>query len=85
MKTVILDVPGIGPAAAELLAEHSINTADDLAKASVEQVVAVPGFSVIRATRVIAAAAELLSSSGKPSADDKSGGEKKKGKKQQFS
>ncbi len=91
MERVIHDVPGIGPAAAKLLAEHSINTAADLATASIELVVAVPGFSQIRATRVIAAAAELLATAGKaaPLKDtdsqsgtaDKSAGKKSKGKK----
>jgi len=64
MKPVITDINGIGPAAAEALAEHRIRTVASLAKASVEKVNAVPGFSEARAVRVIAAAAELLAESG---------------------
>ena len=60
MKPAIIDIPGIGPAAAAALAEHSINTLTDLAKASVETVSAVPGFSEARAIKVIAAANALL-------------------------
>ncbi len=86
MDRVIHDVTGIGPAAAKLLAEYNINTAADLARASLEHVVAIPGFSTIRATRVIAAAAELLTSpvtasQKQPGATDKPDGRKNNGKK----
>ena len=64
MKPAIIDIPGIGPAAAEALAEHRIRGLASLARASVEKISAVPGFSEARAERVIAAAAELLAASG---------------------
>ena len=60
MNPDIIDIPGIGPAAAEALAEHRIKTVAGLARASVEKVSAVPGFSEARAAKVIAAATELL-------------------------
>ena len=60
MKPAIIDIPGIGPAAAEALAEHRIKTLAGLARASVEKVSAVPGFSEARAAKVIAAANQLL-------------------------
>ena len=62
MQPAITDIPGIGPAAAAALAEHRIRTVASLAKASVEKVSAVPGFSEARASKTIAAAAELLAS-----------------------
>ena len=64
MKPVITDISGIGPAAAETLAEHRIKTLTSLARASVEKIAAIPGFSETRAANVIAAAAELLAASG---------------------
>ena len=84
MKPVITDISGIGPAAAESLAEHRIKTLDGLASSSVEKVAAIPGFSETRAARVIAAAAELLAASDtaavpteKTSSGDKSKEDKK--------
>ena len=90
MKQVITDITGIGPAAAAALAEQGFSSLKALAKASVEQVSAVPGFSAARAQKVIAAAAELLATSTAETttADrpekvrkDKKKKDKKKGKK----
>ena len=89
MKPAIIDITGIGPAAAEALAEHRIRTVASLANASVENISAIPGFSEARAERVIAAAAELLavSATDQPAeaaeADDqvKASGKGKKDKK----
>jgi transcription termination factor NusA len=64
MKPAIIDIKGIGPAAAETLAEYGINSVDALAEASIETIVAIRGFSETRAAMVIAEAAELLSASG---------------------
>jgi transcription termination factor NusA len=64
MKPDIIDIKGIGPAAAETLAEYGINTVDALAEASIEEIVAIRGFSETRAAMVIADAADLLSASG---------------------
>jgi hypothetical protein len=82
MKPAIIDIPGIGPAAAKALAEHGIRTLASLSKASVKKIASVPGFSEARATQVIADAAELLAASGiTPSAKEKESGKKDKGKK----
>ena len=56
MATPTTDVKGIGPAAAKLLAEQGIASAEDLAATTLEKLVAIPGFSDIRARQVIAAA-----------------------------
>ena len=88
MKPVITDISGIGPAAAAALGDHRIKSVASLARASVETVTAVPGFSEARAVRVIAAANELLVVSATSQSTDeetaeqlKSGGKDKKGKK----
>jgi len=71
MKPAIIDIPGIGPAAAEALAEHRIRGLAGLARASVEKISSIPGFSEARAARVIAAAVELTAASGTtPAATD---------------
>ncbi len=59
MKPTITDIPGIGPVAADALAEHNITTVYRLSRSTIEKIAAVPGFSEARAARVIAAAAEL--------------------------
>ena len=87
MKPTITDIPGIGPAAAETLAEHRIRSLAGLARASVEKIAAIPGFSEARAASVIAAAAELTAASGTtPAVTDEGTSEKsdkdKKGKKE---
>ena len=71
MKPAIIDIPGIGPAAAEALAEHRIRSLAGLARASVEKISSIPGFSEARAAQVIAAAVELTAASGTtPAATD---------------
>jgi len=64
MKPTIIDITGIGPAAAATLDEHDIKSVADLANSSIERITTVPGFSDVRAPQVIAAAAELLTVSG---------------------
>jgi NAD-dependent DNA ligase len=80
MKPAIIDIPGIGPAAAEALAEHRIRTLAALARASVEKISSIPGFSEARAARVIAAAAELNAASGTPPAATDEGASAKREK-----
>ncbi|MGB5425267.1 MAG: helix-hairpin-helix domain-containing protein [Gammaproteobacteria bacterium] len=70
MKPAIIDIPGIGPAAAAALDEHGIKTLASLARAPVETITAVPGFSEARAERVILAASELLAASATNQPDD---------------
>ena len=71
MKASITDITGIGPAAAAALTEHGLGSLKALARASVEKVSAVPGFSAARAQKVIAAAAELLAGTPEAAAPDK--------------
>jgi len=70
MKPAITDISGIGPAAAAALHEHGIKTLASLARAPVDKISAVPGFSEARATRVIAAASELLAATATKQPDD---------------
>ena len=90
MKPAIIDITGIGPAAAAALADHGLGSLKALASASVDKVSAVPGFSAARAQKAIAAAAELLASNTETGAaagqskapkDKKSGKDKKDKKK----
>ena len=88
MKPAIIDIQGIGPAAARALAENNINSLKELAGASVDQIAAVPGFSAARAANVIAAATDLLAATGtsipadnEPKKGGKKGGKGKKDKK----
>jgi len=76
----LLEVKGIGPAAAKLLVDHGITCTEDLAGAKLGAVMAVRGFSKIRASRVIDAAKTLLN--GVPAfKKEKAGLEKAAGKK----
>jgi len=79
MKQAITDISGIGPAAAAALGEQGLGSLKALARASVEQVSAVPGFSTARAQKVIAAAAELLAT---PAAGAATSGEAETGSKE---
>ncbi len=56
MTRPVTSVKGIGAAAAATLAKTGINSAEELASMTVEQLSRVPGFSVASATRVIAEA-----------------------------
>ena len=62
MATTLIEVNGIGPATAKALAEHGIISAEDLAKAELGTIMAVPGFSEIRANKSIAAARAVVTS-----------------------
>jgi phosphohistidine phosphatase len=59
----LIEVKGIGPATAKLLADQGITSIEDLALAKLGAVTAVQGFSEIRAARVIDAAKALLQGS----------------------
>ena len=60
MPTALTSISGIGPAAAEVLKQHGFKSAEAVAKASVEQLSAVPGFGEIRSQSTINAAIELV-------------------------
>ncbi len=56
----ITDVKGIGQSTAEILSEHDVNTVEDLARIDIDLLIALPGFSGIRAAKVINEAQALL-------------------------
>ncbi|MEM8563998.1 MAG: hypothetical protein AAGF57_17295 [Pseudomonadota bacterium] len=60
MSTPIQRVAGVGPKAEELLKTIGIACAEDLAVASIDQVVSVKGFAALRARRCITAARSLV-------------------------
>lgn len=60
MATSILEVKGIGPATAKVLAENGINSAELLATAKLGTIMAIPGFSEARAEKTIAAAKDAV-------------------------
>jgi hypothetical protein len=60
MKTSITEVAGVGPVAAKALAEHGINSVEDLARTDPVQLSTVPGFGIIRAKQCVAAATALV-------------------------
>ena len=62
MTLSILKVHGIGQVTSVVLAEYGFKTADDLAKASIAQLAATPGFSETRAAQVINDARNLMAS-----------------------
>ncbi|MGH8477812.1 MAG: helix-hairpin-helix domain-containing protein [Methylococcales bacterium] len=53
IQDVITEVKGIGPATAELLARHGIESIRDLAGASIPKLVEIPGFNESRARQVL--------------------------------
>jgi len=59
------DIPGIGPQTAKVLAEHGFADAAGVARAKVDALAAVPGFSEVRAKRTIDAARSLAASAKK--------------------
>ncbi len=66
MAVSIQSVNGVGPAAAEALAQHGVVTPEQLAESSVEAISKVPGFSTGRAQRIITAAQALLNPADAP-------------------
>jgi hypothetical protein len=58
MKSIV-EIPGIGPQTAKSLAEHGFADVPAIARATVADLSAVPGFSVTRAKKTIAAAKAL--------------------------
>lgn len=79
MPKSILEVRGIGPSTAKVLAEMGIMTADDLAGKMINQVTKINGFSTIRAEKVIADAKALFAADDKTKPIEKKKLAKKKG------
>jgi hypothetical protein len=63
MNISILNINGIGSAAAKALAGHQLNTVEQLAATTVEQLCLVPGFGPVRAESAIAEARAILTRS----------------------
>lgn len=80
-------IPGIGPAAARILAENGFSTVAAVARATDKDLAQVPGFGAVRAAEVInralslLAAGDALEAGATPETDKKSKDKKKKGKK----
>jgi NAD-dependent DNA ligase len=60
MGKTISDIPGIGPSTAEVMAKNGYKTVQQIAETTAEKLGGVPGFGMIRATRVIKLANEVL-------------------------
>lgn len=60
MKKKLTDIPGIGPATAVIMDEQGFTNILDVANATPEMMTELPGFGIIRANRIIAAAQKLL-------------------------
>ena len=69
MTIALSRVPGIGPSTAKGLMENGFKSANEIAQASIAQLIGVPGFSTARASKTIKAANELLSASADALAD----------------
>ncbi len=66
MATPITEIRGIGASTAAVLAKHGFKSAEDLAKASIDEIVAVPGFGESRAQKIKEAANERLTNPPAP-------------------
>jgi len=64
MQMPLTQVAGIGPAAAEQLTAGGIKNAQELAKADISTITAIPGFGEVRAARVKQAAADAIAKIG---------------------
>ena len=60
MPTPVTAISGIGPATAELLANHGFKTAESIANTTTEKLSLVPGFGEIRSANTIKAAIEAV-------------------------
>ena len=63
MTIALSGISGIGPNTAKVLMENGFKSANDIAQATIAQLIGVPGFSTARASRTIEAANELLCAS----------------------
>jgi predicted RecB family nuclease len=62
MAAQLVEITGIGPAAASTLVSNGFKTVESIADTTTEKLSAVQGFSVIRAQKTIDAAKQLLAS-----------------------
>ena len=80
MSTAITEISGIGPATAKVLQEGGFATAESIASSSVAALTAVPGFGLIRAKNVVAAAKKVASTAKKSNSTASKAKPKKKKK-----
>lgn len=59
----ITDVKGIGEATKEILSKHGIRTVKELTEVNIDRLIDIPGFSEMRASRVISEAQILVEGS----------------------
>jgi len=71
MPTSILEVSGVGPSTAVILAENGIRSAEELAAQTPAQLATVRTFSLTRAARVIANAKAAVAAGVEPAAEPK--------------
>lgn len=60
MQSDLTKIQGVGPSTAEIFRNNGINSIEDLASASIADVMTVPGFREARASQVIASAKMFL-------------------------
>ena len=78
MVISIVDVAGVGPSTAALLAEHGISSAESLAETPHDRLVSIPGVGAVRARRLSEAAARAVGDApGKEERGDKNDEKKK--------
>ena len=78
MVISIVDVAGVGPSTAALLAEHGISSAESLAETPHDRLVSIPGVGAVRAWRLSEAAARAVGDApGKEERGDKNDEKKK--------
>jgi nucleotidyltransferase/DNA polymerase involved in DNA repair len=63
MSSELTKVNGVGPATVPSLEEHGFHSIEDLASATVEEVILVPGYGESRATQAIASAKGIVAES----------------------
>ncbi|CAA6679775.1 MULTISPECIES: helix-hairpin-helix domain-containing protein [unclassified Lentimonas] len=66
MIVPLTDITGIGPSIAIALSKNGFKTINDLAKADVDALCAIPGFGPVKAKNTIAAAANLATVDSPP-------------------
>ncbi len=57
-------IRGVGPSTAKILKKSGFNSVEDLASASIDDIMAIPGFRQARASQVIASAKLLMTEAG---------------------
>ena len=74
-------IRGVGPSTAEDFKKNGFQSINDLASASIADIMAIPGFQLARATQVIASAKAAMSEGGDDQPEQKKPNKKAKAKK----